>query len=155
MGNIGRVAIACLNNISPVSSTVLVYACGVVLAILRDIRCIIIAGLRNGRCVRISWRLCPLGDGCLVIVSQILRHRGGAVAVAGVVVVVLADGCSAIGPILRDGGNVHVCIAIGTALDDGRLISPPPPVLGHRGCLVVAVLAYVRRTRIAILHSSR
>ena len=116
--NIGSVAIACLNNISPVSSTVLVYACSVViailfngsgidrriarkailgnggiivLAILRDTRCIIIAGLRNGRCVRIPRCLCPLGDGCLVIVSQILRHRGGAVGVACVVGIVLAD----------------------------------------------------------------
>ena len=125
----------------------------IVLAILRDSRCIIIVGLRNGRSIRIPRCQRPLGDGCLVIVSPVLCHRGGAVGV--VVGVVLADGRNAIGPILRDVCSVRICIGILTALSDGHLITRTPRSLGHRGCLVVATLADVQRTGSTILHGSR
>ena len=81
---------------------ILGYACNIVLAILRDRRLIVIAGLCDGRSVRMPWRRCPLSDGCLVVPCEVLRHRGGAVGV------ILADGHRAIGPILRDGCIVQV-----------------------------------------------
>ena len=109
------------------------------MAILRDSRLAVIAVLGDGRRIPGPSLRSPLSDGCLVVISRVLIHRGSIVLVA-----VLADRQRTTITILHRGSRVIITplgnlgIVDNTALGQvGRVVHP---WLTYRGRVALTIL---------------